>query len=179
MSFPTFNVNQMSNCETSNEFLVYSVSPPTQIFQEHPLDEPYCSWMEEFENSTSVVYEHTSGDPTSATVWNNGNGVCSSDKEDITNQPNTALLSTILTIGTFLLAYFLRMFRNSRFLGRGVRMRHLSFLLAKSTSSFPISIFADKVVQLLFPISLLLLWLLRISRCTDLLLSCLDEKVNL
>ncbi|PIK59363.1 putative band 3 anion transport protein isoform X1 [Apostichopus japonicus] len=93
----------------------------SRIFQEHPLDEPYCSWMEEFENSTSVVYEHTSGDPTSATVWNNGNGVCSSDKEDITNQPNTALLSTILTIGTFLLAYFLRMFRNSRFLGRGAR----------------------------------------------------------
>ncbi|RUS76859.1 hypothetical protein EGW08_015392, partial [Elysia chlorotica] len=37
------------------------------------------------------------------------------------NQPNTALLSLILILGTFLIAYFLRVFRNSKFLGRGVR----------------------------------------------------------
>ncbi|KAK3587039.1 hypothetical protein CHS0354_008062 [Potamilus streckersoni] len=37
------------------------------------------------------------------------------------NQPNTALLSTILVLGTFLIAYFLRIFRNSRFLGRSAR----------------------------------------------------------
>ena len=35
-------------------------------------------------------------------------------------RPNTALLSTILTVGTFLIAYFLRVFRNSKFLGRSV-----------------------------------------------------------
>lgn len=33
------------------------------------------------------------------------------------NQPNTALLSFILMLGTFLIAFFLRKFRNSRFLG--------------------------------------------------------------
>lgn len=33
------------------------------------------------------------------------------------NQPNTALLSLILMLGTFLIAFFLRKFRNSRFLG--------------------------------------------------------------
>ena len=48
-----------------------------------------------------------------------------SDKHDkeahIMNQPNTALLSLILILGTFLIAYFLRVFRNSKFLGRGVR----------------------------------------------------------
>ena len=32
-------------------------------------------------------------------------------------QPNTALLSLILMLGTFLIAFFLRKFRNSRFLG--------------------------------------------------------------
>ncbi|XP_045178660.2 anion exchange protein 2-like isoform X2 [Mercenaria mercenaria] len=37
------------------------------------------------------------------------------------NEPNTALLSTILIFGTFLIAYFLRIFRNSRFLGRSAR----------------------------------------------------------
>ncbi|GIY32728.1 anion exchange protein 2 [Caerostris extrusa] len=35
-------------------------------------------------------------------------------------QPNTALLSMILMIGTFYIAYFLRHFRNSKFLGRSV-----------------------------------------------------------
>jgi hypothetical protein len=35
--------------------------------------------------------------------------------------PNTALLSAILMFGTFFIAYFLRIFRNSKFLGRNVR----------------------------------------------------------
>jgi len=34
--------------------------------------------------------------------------------------PNTALLSAILMFGTFFIAYFLRIFRNSKFLGRNV-----------------------------------------------------------
>ena len=38
--------------------------------------------------------------------------------------PNTALQSAILMFGTFLIAYFLRLFRNSRIFGRNV-----SFLL--------------------------------------------------
>ena len=33
------------------------------------------------------------------------------------NQPNTALLSLVLMMGTFFVAFFLRKFRNSRFLG--------------------------------------------------------------
>ncbi|XP_058831835.1 anion exchange protein 3 isoform X1 [Topomyia yanbarensis] len=37
------------------------------------------------------------------------------------NQPNTALFCTILTLGTFSLAYYLRLFRNSHFLGRNAR----------------------------------------------------------
>ncbi|XP_069792087.1 anion exchange protein 3-like isoform X2 [Narcine bancroftii] len=36
-------------------------------------------------------------------------------------QPNTALLSLVLMVSTFLMAYFLRKFRNSRFLGGSVR----------------------------------------------------------
>lgn len=41
--------------------------------------------------------------------------------EERINEPNTALLSTILIFGTFLIAYFLRIFRNSKFLGRSAR----------------------------------------------------------
>ncbi|KAF6116222.1 solute carrier family 4 member 3 [Phyllostomus discolor] len=37
------------------------------------------------------------------------------------NQPNTALLSLILMLGTFFIAFFLRKFRNSRFLGGKAR----------------------------------------------------------
>ncbi|XP_044734165.1 anion exchange protein 3 isoform X2 [Chrysoperla carnea] len=37
------------------------------------------------------------------------------------NQPNTALFCTILALGTFTIAYYLRLFRNSQFLGRSAR----------------------------------------------------------
>merc|ERR1719412_1802921 len=36
-------------------------------------------------------------------------------------QPNTALLSAILMFGTFFIAYFLRIFRNSQYLGKYAR----------------------------------------------------------
>ena len=35
-------------------------------------------------------------------------------------QPNTALLSVILCFGTFFIAYFMKQFRNSKYLGRPV-----------------------------------------------------------
>uniref|UniRef100_A0A2R5LMG1 Anion exchange protein n=1 Tax=Ornithodoros turicata TaxID=34597 RepID=A0A2R5LMG1_9ACAR len=43
------------------------------------------------------------------------------DQEDAQRQPNTALLSFILMFSTFLMADFLRKFRNSSFLGRNAR----------------------------------------------------------
>ncbi|XP_033100503.1 sodium bicarbonate cotransporter 3-like [Anneissia japonica] len=42
------------------------------------------------------------------------------EKDDHDPYPNTALLSIILTLGTFFVAYFLRNFQNSTFLGRTV-----------------------------------------------------------
>ena len=39
----------------------------------------------------------------------------------ITAEPNTALLSSFLMIGTFLIAWELRMFKSGHFLGRTVR----------------------------------------------------------
>ena len=41
-------------------------------------------------------------------------------REAISRQPNTALLSIILTFGTFFIAEYLKKFRNSHFLGRSV-----------------------------------------------------------
>lgn len=43
------------------------------------------------------------------------------------NQPNTALLSLVLMLGTFFVAFFLRKFRNSRFLGGKVNSITNSF----------------------------------------------------
>lgn len=43
------------------------------------------------------------------------------DKAGPLNQPNTFLLCTLLTLGTFTLAYSLKIFRNSKFLGRNAR----------------------------------------------------------
>uniref|UniRef100_A0AAY4DX15 Anion exchange protein n=1 Tax=Denticeps clupeoides TaxID=299321 RepID=A0AAY4DX15_9TELE len=50
--------------------------------------------------------------------------ICSSDamtEAPVHNQPNTALLSLVLMLGTFFVAFFLRKFRNSRFLGGKAR----------------------------------------------------------
>lgn len=44
-----------------------------------------------------------------------------SDALGVLNQPNTALFCAILTLGTFTVAYYLRLFRNSHFLGRSAR----------------------------------------------------------
>lgn len=43
------------------------------------------------------------------------------DSKGPLNQPNTALLCTLFTLGTFTLAYSLKIFRNSKFLGRNAR----------------------------------------------------------
>lgn len=63
-----------------------------QVFKEHPLMSLYPS-------------DHTPGP-----------GLLQVD-EHVFNQPNTALLSLVLMMGTFFVAFFLRKFRNSRFLG--------------------------------------------------------------
>lgn len=54
-------------------------------------------------------------------VSNMTNLLPSEDVKGKMNQPNTALFCTILTLGTFGLAYYLKIFRNSHFLGRNAR----------------------------------------------------------
>nr|XP_014341472.1 PREDICTED: anion exchange protein 3 isoform X1 [Latimeria chalumnae] len=52
--------------------------------------------------------------------WQAGTNV-STPSPAVKMQPNTALLSLILMLGTFLIAFFMRKFRNSRFLGGRAR----------------------------------------------------------
>jgi len=55
-------------------------------------------------------------------------------------QPNTALLSTILMLGTFFLAYFLKEFRNSIFLGERVRILKTAIIASCVRFTFQIYI---------------------------------------
>ena len=48
---------------------------------------------------------------------------CTSTPKPLKYQPNTALLSTILMFGTFCLAWFFKMLKGSKFLGRKVSMK--------------------------------------------------------
>ncbi|XP_018315029.1 band 3 anion transport protein isoform X2 [Mycetomoellerius zeteki] len=59
------------------------------------------------------------------------------------NQPNTALMCTILCLGTFLGAYYLRIFRNSHYLGRSARRAFGDF-------GVPISIVVFVLIDYLF-----------------------------
>lgn len=67
-----------------------------------------------------------------------------SDQFGARNQPNTALFCTFLTLGTFTLAYFLRIFRNSHFLGRNARR-------ALGDFGVPIAIFIFVIVDYFVP----------------------------
>nr|XP_020477259.1 anion exchange protein 3-like isoform X2 [Monopterus albus] len=77
-------------------FIYETFSKLIRVFKEHPLLAVYPS------DSTSASWLQNVDDP-------------------IINQPNTALLSLVLMMGTFFVAFFLRKFRNSRFLGGKVR----------------------------------------------------------
>uniref|UniRef100_UPI0037E89E15 anion exchange protein 3 n=1 Tax=Semicossyphus pulcher TaxID=241346 RepID=UPI0037E89E15 len=80
-------------------FIYETFSKLFKVFHEHPL---------------MAIY------PTDSTPASGVSGV--RDYEGpVYNQPNTALLSLVLMMGTFFVAFFLRKFRNSRFLGGKAR----------------------------------------------------------
>lgn len=66
------------------------------------------------------------------------------DDHLVFNQPNTALLSLVLMMGTFFLAFFLRKLRNSRFLGGKVLFQFTLFLHFQCTDEnnemFPVTV---------------------------------------
>ncbi|XP_067300598.1 anion exchange protein 3 isoform X2 [Pseudorasbora parva] len=81
-------------------FIFETFSKLIKVFQEHPLMKSY---------PTAPAFKPI--DPQGHSVTG----------EPILNQPNTALLSLVLMMGTFFVAFFLRKFRNSRFLGGKAR----------------------------------------------------------
>ncbi|XP_031415847.1 anion exchange protein 3 isoform X3 [Clupea harengus] len=95
----------------------------SKVFQEHPLMRSYPSGLP----GASVF------DPDHPEIG-----------EPLLNQPNTALLSLVLMLGTFFVAFFLRKLRNSRFLGGKARRIIGDF-------GIPISILFSVIVDYFLP----------------------------
>lgn len=127
-------------------YIVESVMKLFSVYGEHPLLSNYCtnsSASEMNETSEAIsgdgLHENMMMDQAASTsfnlttdfendfIWSNFSTTTMPQflKEELMsgtykNQPNTALFCTILALGTFAIAYYLRLFRNSKFLGRNV-----------------------------------------------------------
>uniref|UniRef100_A0A3B3THU2 Anion exchange protein n=1 Tax=Paramormyrops kingsleyae TaxID=1676925 RepID=A0A3B3THU2_9TELE len=106
-------------------FIYETFSRLIQVFQEHPLLKSYPAVTP---HTTIDLVEHHEEDHHSHMLM----------------QPNTALLSLVLMLGTFFVAFFLRKFRNSRFLGGKARRIIGDF-------GIPISILCSVIVDCAIP----------------------------
>lgn len=118
--------------------LIYIVETALNVvytFSRHPLHSEYV--YKDMENFTSTTIAAIPIDDNStfvesttiqaqiseivSNITENSNFLIPWDKLGPLNQPNTALFCMVLTLGTFTSAYSLRIFRNSKFLGRNAR----------------------------------------------------------
>lgn len=127
-------------------YLVETAMKLVSIYKRHPLQESYqyknvtdsvpvlttASASENVTETGSIMSQLAEEVTTMATValntvnpisvaGNDSDLLLPYDSRGPINQPNTALFCTFLTLGTFALAYYLKIFRNSHFLGRTAR----------------------------------------------------------
>merc|ERR1719397_24813 len=95
-------------------FIYEAVNKLAKIFKSHPLmlSTSYCDHYD-----TDPCFDKVGG----VTTLSNATDLHCDPDEPRGPQPNTALLSAILMFGTFFIAYFLRIFRNSQYLGKYAR----------------------------------------------------------
>nr|CAD7432443.1 unnamed protein product [Timema monikensis] len=116
-------------------YMVDSFTKVYQVFKKYPLLYDYCS-PSDIANTTETMsnMEWYSGDSElemlsldqdfnytttiSSVDQSNSSFQMRAEIVDSFVQPNTALFCFILSLGTFFIAYYLRQFRNSKFLGR-------------------------------------------------------------
>nr|CAD7460117.1 unnamed protein product [Timema tahoe] len=119
-------------------YMVDSFTKVYQVFKKYPLLYDYCS-PSGIANTTETFsnMEWYSGDSElemlsldqdfnytttiSSVDQSNSSFQMRAEIVDSFVQPNTALFCFILSLGTFFIAYYLRQFRNSKFLGRNAR----------------------------------------------------------
>ena len=144
-------------------FIFEAIKKVVLIFNEHPLMslETYCNASFHHHIDSLLLNNQSElGSPLSLANQRDADGMTLFDEDMLKEarikdsaEPNTALLSAILMFGTFFIAYFLRIFRNGKYLGRTVsggkkggkfgEIIFLSFLLPSrsvvlsATSEFP------------------------------------------
>uniref|UniRef100_H2ZCS8 Anion exchange protein n=1 Tax=Ciona savignyi TaxID=51511 RepID=H2ZCS8_CIOSA len=122
-------------------FIFETFNKLAKTFVQHPLQATYPVPI----NTTGILNQYNCSyeeSITNTTVGNITDAVKGIWIPEILNQPNTALLSTILMLGTFIIAYFLRQFKNSKFLRSSVRRTIGDF-------GVPIAIFAMVLLDVL------------------------------
>ncbi|XP_034254186.1 anion exchange protein 2 isoform X2 [Thrips palmi] len=139
-------------------YIVESVMKLFKIYEIHPLMslDDYCEGSGKYVFGTWAGAENATGSHdyedafagAKAVVMNTNvsvaKGYPSVREGPVKNQPNTALFCTILALGTFFIAYYLRRFRNSKFLGRSARR-------ALGDFGVPIAIIAMVLLDYLIP----------------------------
>ena len=112
------NHHQIGKTSTS---LNSSFSP--QIFGEHPLKslDTHCNATVQDTLTNIIRSGRNLGNFSEATLVEDVNTYIP-EGNAVKQEPNTALLSAILMFGTFFIAYFLRIFRNGKYLGRTVSL---------------------------------------------------------
>ncbi|XP_063546965.1 anion exchange protein 3 [Cydia strobilella] len=96
-------------------FICEPITSLINVYRAHPLGIEYAMYGKNISTpGNNTVLNGTEAD--NATVW--GPPLLPPPPAP---QPNTALFCTILTMATFIIAYYLRIFRNGKFLGRSAR----------------------------------------------------------
>lgn len=115
-------------------YIIESTQKVIYVYGRHPVLEDYCGFTlisavdsnnsyadyDQMNNTDTFLMDSPSSDndtrPSPPVIGH----LPTYDAIGPVNQPNTALFCTLLTLGTFAIAYYLKMFRNSQFLGRSV-----------------------------------------------------------
>jgi anion exchange protein len=102
-------------------YIIESVMKLFFVYDRHPLLSDYCESEAYYATNTSYpeysdINNYLLNDTTTSVKR-----LPTQDMFGPINQPNTALFCTILALGTFVIAYYLKLFRNSQFLGRNAR----------------------------------------------------------
>lgn len=149
--------------------LIYIVETGSKLvitFKRHPLLAEYLykpepptpaitldSAINELDGNVTEVLTSTMATVTAAlgNVTDDLNLLSPRDRLGPINQPNTALFCLCLTLGTFMLAYTLKIFRNSKFLGRSARRAlgdfgvPISIAIFVSLDFYVSKVFTDKL----------------------------------
>ncbi|XP_049884910.1 anion exchange protein 2 isoform X2 [Pectinophora gossypiella] len=104
--------------------LIFISEPITNliaVYRAHPLGVDYCADNGTAPAPVTTLAPAFNGTDAANNVTAFVNASMTTGAEILLPQPNTALFCTMLTLSTFIIAYYLRIFRNGKFLGRSAR----------------------------------------------------------